>query len=137
MSAMKSWFYGAILALAASLAWTWAKTKGVDLLVGYVMRLFTKALRGEGIEDEDLRAFEHDVALAFCRLAEAKLSEAGKGPERRAWVIAKLTTAFPWLERNRDRLDELIETAVLKLDDELKSTIAEETKASSSPAPNP
>lgn len=121
MDQIKEWGLGLVLAAALPFAWRWASGRGVELLVGHAMRLLVKGLRGEGVEDPDLKAFEHDVVLAFVRLAEAKLPDNGLGADRKAWVQAKVLQVFPWLKGNEAQIGDLVEKAVSRMDAELKT----------------
>ena len=123
MENIKEWAFGLALAAAAPFAWKWATTKGVEFLVGKAMGLLIKGLRGEGVEDADVKAFEHDVVLAFVRLAEAKLPDGGLGADRKAWATGRIVQCFPWLKGQEKQLSDLIDNAVNRMDVELKNVL--------------
>ena len=125
MMATPEWMEQAAVGCGLLVAWPLAKRfvlpRLVDFLVGQGVSLLLKGLRGDGIEDADLKAFEHDVVFAFVRLAEKKLPDTGLGQERRAWVEASIVKAFPWLKGREQDLADAIEKAVIRMDVELKS----------------
>ena len=61
-----------------------------------------------------------DAVLALVKLAEYKIPDKGKGQEKYEAVAHSLVKMIPILSKYEDKIAELIEEAVNKMDEELK-----------------
>ena len=120
---MQEWIIGGLIALAAPLGIKWAGKRSINFLAHYLSKKLLVGLKGEGLEDEDVKAFLHDVTLSFIRLAERKLPDQGLGPERKKWMLDFLLSRLPFLKQYESTMSELIDELVKQNDQQLKDLL--------------
>lgn len=77
----------------------------------------------EKINDPQERELVKNIVLAVVRWAEYKIPDKGRGRERYGLAASQLVKFFPILKKQESKLAELIEEAVVKMDEALKNVV--------------
>lgn len=101
-----------------------ATKKLPSLLGGMVTKELTKGFDKMGeIQDPVLKQLVENAALDIVKIAEHLIPDAGQGKARYDKAAAWLGTMFPPLKGNEKALSDLIEKAVVKMDESLKNPL--------------
>lgn len=89
----------------------------IPKLIGkYAEQYLERALDMRNAEDREL-------VMALVKFAEKKIPDAGTGKEKYRMVAAKIVRMLPVMKNHEERIGQMIEDAVSKLDKELKETV--------------
>lgn len=111
----------AAIAAAIGLGLGLAVKKVPNLLGGLMAKELTKGFDKMGeIQDPVLRQLVENAALDIVKIAEYMIPDAGQGRARYEKAAQWLCAMFPPLQGNDKALADLIEKAVVKMDEALK-----------------
>jgi hypothetical protein len=128
MSAILAWLSakGSALAIGAAipivlvLAKKMIPARLASALAGMLGKQMDKVAN---MEDPVRRGLYMSLALDLVRIAEYELPDKGKGVERYKMVADKLCAMLPILKGQEDKVEQLIEAAVIAMDAELKKQV--------------
>lgn len=108
--------------------WAWVLGAGAaaaafPLIRRFVLKQIEKYV-GKNLENfiDSSKPEDRELVLALVKWAEKKIPEKGAGTEKYDLVAKKLSSLFPLLKQYEEKVSELIEDAVLKLNEELQKS---------------
>lgn len=113
--------------------WPWLKKTTPQMLADWIAPRIAAALKGEGINDEDVKEWFEQVTFATVLLAEKKFPDEGMGQEKFQYVFRLIETWAPWakpfLDSQGTDLSQWINFHVIKMDRVFENAIKKNWKA--------
>ena len=117
---MKDYIIGICLTLLVPSVIAYLGSKLIPHLVSWQLKK-VHDLMCANTGDIALDTFQKDLVMAVVKLAQAKFSGAGLGPERKKFVVDFLVSKVPLLKGQQDKLTALIDELVAKEKEMLNS----------------
>ena len=121
---MRAWAAGIGIMVALPFVWAYLRKHVPKKVASFFGSRLLAGLRGEGIDDEDIKLYIRQITYATVVLAEAKFPDKGLGKKKFKLVFDLLSNSFPFLEsflsKQGSELGKVINLTVMEMDREFK-----------------